>query len=117
MLTEEVKALPEALKLLADLLTVGLPLIFCIIDGLQSFHGRHLSLLVRNSIRELVGLLCKAVHDTKGKNPVIKVLLTTGDFVRELADLAGRKLLSRVSFEDEDDEEILTIRNIELNKR
>jgi hypothetical protein len=113
-LKEDVAALPEALELLADILTVGPALQFCIIDGLQLFDGRHMSILVRKSLRSLVSLLCKVVQDANRKQRVFKVLFTTEGFVGELAYSAGKTLLSRESYEDED--EILTFHGMDNMK-
>ncbi|ESZ91572.1 hypothetical protein SBOR_8042 [Sclerotinia borealis F-4128] len=109
---EDVAALPEALKMLTDILAIGPPLQFCIIDGLQLFDGRHLSVLVRRSIRDFVALLCRAVKDKSRKEKVFKVLFTTEGMVDELAGAAGRNLVSRETYEDEDEDEMLSIHNI-----
>lgn len=115
-LKEDVAALPEALKILADLLDIGPGLQFCIIDGLQLFDGHHMSVLVRRSLRDFVEVLCKAVQNTKGKKRIIKVLFTTEGLVEELADSAQKRLLNRESYENEEEDEMLTIPYIDKIK-
>jgi hypothetical protein len=115
-LKEDVSVLPEALKVLADLLAIGPPLQFCIIDGLQLFDGRHMSILVRRSVRDFVSLLCNAVSDTKGKERVFKVLFTTEGLMEQLALAAGKKLLNRETYENEDEDELLSMDDIDKIK-
>jgi hypothetical protein len=113
-LNGDVGTLPDAIRLLADLITIGPPLKFCIIDGLHLFDGRQLSKLVQKSLKDFVAVLCRAIADASGKEKVVKVLFTTDGLVGELADSANAKLLSRESYDNEDEDELLSIKDIEL---
>jgi hypothetical protein len=113
-LNGNVETLPGAIKLLSDLIAVGPPLQFLLIDGLQLLDGRQLSPLVQKSMKDLVALLCKAVADASGGERVFKVLFTTDGLVGELADAANAKLLSRQIHESENEDELLTIKDIDL---
>ncbi|KUJ11461.1 uncharacterized protein LY89DRAFT_786389 [Mollisia scopiformis] len=115
-LNENVSSLPEAIHLLADLITVGPRLQFCIVDGLQLFGGRNLSGLVRKSLKDFVTILCEAVAKASGGERIIKVLFTTDGIVGELADSARARLLTRQTFYDEDEDELLAINDEDLVK-
>jgi hypothetical protein len=110
-----VESLPAAVKLLADLIAVGPPLQFLLVDGLQLFDGRQLTPLVQHTVADFVAVLCKAAADTSGER-VFKVLFTTDGMVTELADASKAKLLSRQRCESENEDELLTIKDIDLIK-
>ncbi|CAG8951357.1 hypothetical protein HYFRA_00007268 [Hymenoscyphus fraxineus] len=111
-----VSTLPAAIELFADLVAVGPALQFFIIDGLQLFDGREHSPLVRKSLRSLVNILLKAVKEASGKDKVVKVLFTTDGLVRELASGERGKLLSRETYENEDEDELLIIKDSDLGR-
>ena len=113
-LSGNVETLPEAIKLLADLIAVGPPLQFVLVDGLQLFDGRQSSSLVQNSMKDLIAVLCKAVADASGEERVLKVLFTTNGLVGELADAAKASLLSRERYDSENEDELLTIKDVDL---
>jgi hypothetical protein len=109
------ETLPAAVKLLADLIEVGPPLQFLLVDGLQLFDGRQLTPLVQNTVADFVAVLCKAAADASVER-VFKVLFTTDGMVTELADAAKAKLLSRQRCESENEDELLTFKDIDLIK-
>ena len=113
-LNGNVETLPDAIRLLADLIAVGPPLQFLLVDGLQLFDSRQLSALVQRSMKDLIAVLCKAVADASGEERVFKVLFTTDGLVGELADASQARLLNRERYDSENEDELLTIKDIDL---
>jgi hypothetical protein len=113
-LNGRVEKSPDAINLLADLMAVSPPLQFLLVDGLQLFEGRQLSPLVQRSMKDFIAVLCKAVADASGEERVFKVLFTTDGQEGELADASQARLLNRERYESEDEDELLTIKDIDL---
>ncbi|TGO14769.1 hypothetical protein BTUL_0048g00070 [Botrytis tulipae] len=103
-LKENNDALPAAIQLLADLNSVGPALQFCIIDGYEG------STLFRKSFRDLIALICKSVvaKSFSGQERIFKVLFTTNYFVRELADCHDAESFVRLTYDDEEEDKLLT---------
>lgn len=110
-----VKTLPEAIKLLKDLIAVGPSLQFFIVDGLQIF-GRHTSVLLRESVKGFVDMLCEVVRVTKDSERVLKVLFTTDGLLKELSEPVKNGLLGKEVYDREEEEELLSVKDIELTK-
>ncbi|KAF7886496.1 uncharacterized protein EAF01_011174 [Botrytis porri] len=109
-LKENTDALPAAIQLLADLISVGPALKFCIIDGLEIFDGFEGSTLLMKSFKDLIALVCKCVaaKSFPGRERIFKVLFTTNGFVRELADCHDAESFVRLTYDDEEEDELLT---------
>ncbi|TGO41157.1 hypothetical protein BHYA_0025g00060 [Botrytis hyacinthi] len=109
-LTENTDALPAAIQLLADLISVAPALQFCIIDGLEIFDGCEGSTLFRKNLKDLITLICKSVvaKSFSGRERIFKVLFTTNGFVRELAGCHDAESFERLTYDDEEEDELLT---------
>ncbi|TGO69785.1 hypothetical protein BOTNAR_0007g00670 [Botryotinia narcissicola] len=109
-LKENNDALPAAIQLLADLISVGPALQFCIIDSLEIFDGCEGSTLFRKRFKDLIALICKSVvaKSFSGQERIFKVLFTTNGFVRELADCHDAESFVRLTYDDEEEDELLT---------
>ncbi|KAF7950568.1 uncharacterized protein EAE97_002120 [Botrytis byssoidea] len=109
-LKENTDALPAAIQLLADLISVGPVLQFCIIDGLEIFDGCEGSTLFRKRFKDLIALICKSVvaKSLSGQERIFKALFTTNGFVRELADCHDAESFVRLTYDDEEEDELLT---------
>ncbi|THV50274.1 hypothetical protein BGAL_0157g00090 [Botrytis galanthina] len=109
-LKENTDALPAAIQLLADLISIGPTLQFCIIDGLETFGGCEGSTLFRKNFKDLIAIICKSVvaKSFSGRERIFKVLFTTNGFVRELADCHDAESFVRLTYDDEEEDELLT---------
>ncbi|KAF5867747.1 uncharacterized protein Bfra_010717 [Botrytis fragariae] len=109
-LKENADALPAAIQLLADLISVGPALQFCIIDGLEIFDGCEGGTLLNKSFKDLITLICKSVvaKSFPGRERIFKVLFTTNGFVSELADCHEAESFVRLTYDDEEEDELLT---------
>lgn len=109
-LKENTDGLPAALQLLADLISIGPTLQFCIIDGLETFGGCEGSTLFRKNFKDLIAIICKSVvaKSFSGRERIFKVLFTTNGFVRELADCHDAEYFVRLTYDDEEEDELLT---------
>jgi hypothetical protein len=95
--TEE--RLSSAMQLLQDILEVTTGPLLCMIDGLQYLtYGASRETVA--SLRRLLELLC--VRDNP-RYPVMRVCLTTDGYVENLATGLMKRLLERVSCDDDDD--------------
>ena len=92
-LSTSAEPLPVAISLLRDLLSIGPPLLFCVIDGLQFLAPGTLG-----GLWSLVDLLRGPRKDDR----VLKVLYTTDGFVDALGKLDDDERMSVLDFECEE---------------
>lgn len=91
-------SLPAAISVFQDLIGVGPPILFCIIDGLQFLESRENKAL----LTEFVEILHSAGRSIDSEaRQVVKTLFTTDGFPNALTILKGKERLETMDFTSE----------------
>ncbi|KAJ5094803.1 hypothetical protein N7456_010664 [Penicillium angulare] len=105
--------LADAISLLSDLLQVTISLQYCIIDGLELLERNIKDPVLQKRLSELVHVLCNACRRSSERPQVTKVfkmLFTTNGFSKMLKQLANKRWICDLSYEEDEEDQHLRLK-------
>lgn len=115
-LTGEAETLHDAINLLADLLSVGPPLLFCIVDELRLLDRESDSPSFRSCLKQLIEILCRAASPPLGQTKIRKILFSTDGVTWMLRDAVKAGFVNVETYSKERNDEPLRLREVDLKK-
>ncbi|KAJ5266497.1 hypothetical protein N7478_009305 [Penicillium angulare] len=109
-LTGQADTLADAISVLGDLLQVTMSLQYYIIDGLELLERNIRDPALKKRLSELVNVLCNACRRASDRPRVTKVLFTTNGFSKLLKQLANKRWISDLSYEDDEEDQHLRLK-------
>ncbi|KAK8158522.1 hypothetical protein IWX90DRAFT_2630 [Phyllosticta citrichinensis] len=101
------ESLPQAIDLLEDVLSVGLPLLYVVIDGLQVLDKASNGSGLKSCLQRFVGIISDAVKASSGQGKIIKVAWFTDHQSTTLQEAYRLGAVRKEVFDFEEEDELL----------
>lgn len=113
-LASDVQSLPEAIDLLGELVSIGPPLLYCVVDGVQLLDRQQDSPFVKDCLNRFVEVLKKTVISTVDHSRIVKIGFSTDGHSIVLQDGVKGGWLDRQRYDIEKQDVPLRLRPVDV---